>query len=173
MAKYMQDSTDIQINEVSGTDNINFTFKNGNSLQQEINNINTNIGNLNDLQTTDKTNLVGAINSVVESGNVGTKKYIKYADGTMICSNTVNYSNISITTTWGSFFESGILSLGGNYPVAFVDEPDLIVTSHYPNFVEKYGNASSTDPGTFYATKPRSATGENVKVSYIAIGRWK
>ena len=27
MAKYMQDSTDIQINEVSGTDNINFTLK--------------------------------------------------------------------------------------------------------------------------------------------------
>ena len=27
MAKYMQDSADIQINEVSGTDNINFTLK--------------------------------------------------------------------------------------------------------------------------------------------------
>lgn len=32
MAKYMQDSTDIQINEVSGTDNINFTLKQNNSL---------------------------------------------------------------------------------------------------------------------------------------------
>lgn len=32
MAKYMQDSADIQINEVSGTDNINFTLKRNNSL---------------------------------------------------------------------------------------------------------------------------------------------
>lgn len=32
MAKYMQDSTDIQINEISGTDNINFTLKQNNSL---------------------------------------------------------------------------------------------------------------------------------------------
>lgn len=32
MAKYMQDSTDIQINEVSGTNNINFTLKQNNSL---------------------------------------------------------------------------------------------------------------------------------------------
>lgn len=32
MAKYMQDSADIQINEVSGTDNINFTLKQNNSL---------------------------------------------------------------------------------------------------------------------------------------------
>lgn len=32
MAKYMQDSANIQINEVSGTDNINFTLKQNNSL---------------------------------------------------------------------------------------------------------------------------------------------
>lgn len=64
MAKYMQDSTDIQINEISGTDNINFSFKNGNSLQQEINNINTKIGNLDNLETLVTDNLVDAINEV-------------------------------------------------------------------------------------------------------------
>lgn len=50
MAKYMQDSTDIQINEVSGTDNINFTFKSGNSID-------TKIGDLAQLETTDKCEL--------------------------------------------------------------------------------------------------------------------
>lgn len=64
MAKYMQDSTDIQINEVSGTDNINFSFKSGNSLQQEINNINTKIGNLDNLETTNKDSIINAINEV-------------------------------------------------------------------------------------------------------------
>lgn len=144
-----------------------------NKIEQGIYEAHNNIGDLSNLTTPVASSLVGAINSIIESGNVGTKKYIKYADGTMICSNTIYYSNISITTTWGSFFESSSLSLGGDYPVPFVDEPDLIVTSHYPNFVEKYGDASSTNPGTFYATKPRSATGETVKVSYMAIGKWK
>ena len=57
MAKYMQDSTDIQINEISGTDNINFSFKSGNSID-------TKIGDLTQLNTTNKSNLVGAINEV-------------------------------------------------------------------------------------------------------------
>lgn len=57
MARYMQNSTDIQINEVSGTDNINFSFKSGNSID-------TKIGDLTQLNTTNKSNLVGAINEV-------------------------------------------------------------------------------------------------------------
>ena len=57
MAKYMQDSTDIQINEISGTDNINFSFKSGNSID-------TKIGDLTQLNTTNKSNVVNAINEV-------------------------------------------------------------------------------------------------------------
>lgn len=61
MAKYMQDSTDIQINEVSGTDNINFSFKSGNSID-------TKIGDLTQLTTDDKSSLVNAINEI-NTGN--------------------------------------------------------------------------------------------------------
>lgn len=60
MAKYMQDSTDIQINEISGTNNINFSFKSGNSID-------TKIGDLTQLNTTNKSNLVGAINDVKQN----------------------------------------------------------------------------------------------------------
>ena len=76
MAKYMQDSTDIQINEVSGTDNINFSFKSGNSLSQEINNINTKIGDLRQLNTTNKSNLVSAINEVNNKFNYSTSEQV-------------------------------------------------------------------------------------------------
>lgn len=110
-------------------------------------------------------------NPIIDSGSDINGTYVKYFDGTMICSNTVTYQNVAITNTWGSFYESSQLSLG-NYPVAFIQEPDLSLTSHYPNFVQKYGDASATSPGTFYASKPKSGT-ETVKVSYIAIGRWK
>lgn len=36
MAKYLQNSNDIEVNEISGTDNINFTFASGNSLATAI-----------------------------------------------------------------------------------------------------------------------------------------
>lgn len=69
MAKYMQDSTDIQINEVSGTDNINFTFKSGNSIDIKI-------GDLEQLETTDKSNLVSAINEVNNKFNYSTEEQV-------------------------------------------------------------------------------------------------
>lgn len=111
--------------------------------------------------------------TIYDSGSNSNGSWIRFNNGTMICSNTVQYANIAITTVWGSFYESSKLSLGGNYPVPFIEEPDLVVTSHYPNLVEKYGDANAITPGTFYAAKPKSTTGETVKVSYIAIGNWK
>lgn len=69
MARYMQDSTDIQINEVSGTDNINFTFKSGNSIDKKI-------GDLAQLETTDKSNLVSAINEVNNKFNYSTEEQV-------------------------------------------------------------------------------------------------
>lgn len=69
MAKYMQDSTDIQINEISGTDNINFSFKSGNSIDIKI-------GDLAQLETTDKSNLVSAINEVNNKFNYSTEEQV-------------------------------------------------------------------------------------------------
>ena len=39
MAKYLVDSSDIEIEEVSGTENIRFNFVSGNSLETKINNL--------------------------------------------------------------------------------------------------------------------------------------
>ncbi len=86
MAKYMQDSTDIQINEVSGTDNINFTFKSGNSID-------TKIGDLAQLETTDKSNIVGAINEARLEKYSTTEQVIgKWLDNKPIYRKVVQYS---------------------------------------------------------------------------------
>lgn len=140
---------------------------------------NNSIGNLSNLNTTDKDTLVNAVNeintklgNIIESGSNENGNYIKYTDGTMICYNTVSYENVPITSTWGVFYESTLLSLG-DYAKPFTSAPTLVLTSYFPNFIEKYGNDSETSPGGFYACKPKSASGENVKVSYLAIGKWK
>ena len=116
--------------------------------------------------------LKNTLDKIVESETNTNGTYIKYADGTMICYNTVSHENVSITSTWGSFYESALLSLG-DYAKPFTSVPTLVLTSHLPNFIEKYGNDSKTSPGGFYACKPKSTSSENVRVSYIAIGKWK
>lgn len=60
MAKYLIDSTDIEIEEVSGTENLKFNFASGNSVEQMI-------GDLSNLSTTSKSNVVNAINEVNNS----------------------------------------------------------------------------------------------------------
>lgn len=57
MVKYLIDSTDIEIEEVSGTENLKFNLAGGNSVEQMI-------GDLSNLNTTDQTNIVNAINEV-------------------------------------------------------------------------------------------------------------
>lgn len=60
MAKYLTDSTDIEIEEVSGTENLRFNLASGNAVEQMI-------GDLSNLTTTDQTNVVNAINEVNNS----------------------------------------------------------------------------------------------------------
>lgn len=116
--------------------------------------------------------LKNTLDKIVESGTNTNGTYVKYSNGTMICYNTVSHENVSITSAWGVFYESTLLSLG-DYAKPFTSVPTLVLTSHFPNFVEKYANDSETSPGGFYACKPKSASSEIVRVSYIAIGKWK
>ena len=89
MAKYLQNSSDISIEEVSGTENIQFNFTNNNSLSQKI-------GDLANLETTETNNLVGAINSLVPT--------ILYNNSTGSTSSiTLNdsYTNYKYIEIWG------------------------------------------------------------------------
>lgn len=177
MAKYMQDSTDIQINEVSGTDNINFSFKSGNSLSQEINNINTKIGNLDNLETPTTNNLVGAINSIVESGSNANGSYIKFADGTMII--TQKYTDTKNTTvTMGTLKRVGIKA-PPNFPIQFISVPNVFITLHHcwlgwlMGCEETPTTSNATGGGLIPVASVEAITLENVEVNILAIGKWR
>ena len=174
MAKYMQDSTDIQINEISGTDNINFSFKSGNSLSQEINNINTKIGDLTQLNTTNKSNLVGAINSVVESGSNTNGEYIKYSDGTMICTKKVNFVGLQFTTAWGNVYETPPIELG-DYAQEFVDIPLMFITAATSSAVAEGVDNTKTSFGkvTFYRPIRTDYADYRYNFYLMAIGKWR
>ena len=172
MAKYMQDSTDIQINEVSGTDNINFSFKSGNSLSQEINNINTKIGNLDNLETPTTNNLVGAINSIVESGSNANGDYIKYSDGTMICWKTYSFTAI-FDTAWGPVYECPEQNFGATAQT-FISVPTIFGNNGNGAHAILEGIRETTvnSFGKCILFRPVSG-GANVSINLLAIGRWR
>jgi hypothetical protein len=174
MAKYMQDSTDIQINEVSGTDNINFSFKSGNSLSQEINNINTKIGNLDNLETPTTNNLVGAINSIVESGSNANGDYIKYSDGTMICTKKVSFVGLQFTIAWGNVYETPPVELG-DYAQEFVDIPLMFITAATSSAVAEGVGNTKTGFGkvTFYRPIRTDYADYRYNFYLMAIGKWR
>jgi hypothetical protein len=170
MARYMQNSADIQINEVSGTDNINFSFKSGNSID-------TKIGDLTQLNTTNKNNLVGAINSVVESGTNSNGNWIKYADGTMII--TQKYTDTKNTiVTMGTLKRVG-LAAPPNFPIQFISVPNVFITLHHCWLgwlmgCEETPTTSNATGGVLIPVASAEArTLENVEVNILAIGKWR
>ena len=142
-----------------------------NEIKSVVNNNANNIGDLSNLTTPTPTNLVGAINSIVESGSNTNGSYVKCSDGTMICYKNLHFDNVAMTAQWGSFYESSSLD-AGDYAMAFISTPRIFMFSLSPNFVEKYHDESATSWGHFYACKPKSAT-ESLNIDCLAIGKWK
>ena len=169
MAKYMQNSTDIQINEVSGTDNINFSFKSGNSID-------TKIGDLAQLNTTNKSNLVGAINStIIETGTNNNGTYIKYADGTMICTKKIT-GQAKITSTWGNLYDTGDNPLDlGDWAIPFIDVPIVSISFYGANGQWVEGFQTSTTKEKVGKISIASATSKTANSFYniIGIGKWR
>lgn len=140
------------------------------------------VGELSNLNTSEKTNLVGAVNEVnsalstiIESGSNSNGNWIKYSDGTMMCYKREIFSGIAVQNSWGNMLESTKLDLG-NFPQEFVGNyPNFFIMPWQAFFVERAYSASLTSWGSFYAVRPGSAgtSSMDVTVSCFAIGRWK
>ena len=117
---------------------------------------------------------------VVESGSNANGSYIKFADGTMICTGRKNFANVTITTAWGSVFSSGVFNLSfDDFPVAFISAPQVTWTpglsassSDYWIMSQNTFQATATNPGRCQLLRGTSNT-INLSLAYTAIGRWK
>lgn len=113
------------------------------------------------------------INGIVESGSNSNGNYIKYADGTLICSKTITHS-VSITTAWSGLYE-GSFDLG-NSPYAFVNNTYIISATPQDGsgvLVEQAGlSRTTTSFGSATLVRPNSTTA-TPKLDIIAIGKWK
>ena len=139
-----------------------------NEIKNVVNANDNNVGDLADLKTTDVSSVVNAINElIIESGN----NYIKFSNGTLICwgetsafnitssSQTNNDITLPVAYKDSSFKVICSVSLGGAYWAS------IVATMGYP-----LSNSSIRVMGANYMA---GQTIENIKISYITIGKWK
>ena len=142
-----------------------------NQIKTGVNTNESNIGDLSNLTTPVTTNIVGAINSVVESGT----GYVKYADGTMICFYTQDITT-SVSNAWGStLYISNALTLD-NFAQTFLTTPCIQINVTGGNssaFVVNATASSTTNPGKIHLSRPQTDTSKLYKINVYAIGRWK
>lgn len=128
-----------------------------------------NATNLNQLQT----NIENAINGVVESGSNDNGSWIKYSDGTMICTKQVT-ANVDFSTPSGSLYEGNMKI--GNYSQTFIGSPKVFVTQRASGefLIEGFGSGFGAGSwGTLWLYSTTSKTNISCFVDVMAIGKWK
>ena len=123
-------------------------------------------------QDTSGLNLAGAI---IGGNRGGDNFYIKYSNGILICCKRVSFSNLSVSSTWGSLYEHGESINLGNWPYAFAYAPatSITVQSQSGLLVEGHQGVSTSSAGTVWISRPTTSTGVSGYISVIGIGKWK
>lgn len=118
-----------------------------------------------------------AISNIIESGTNQYGNWIKYSDGTMICTRTIPMT-ISCNNQWGSLYY-GTNTDPWNFPQSFIAPPIMsikcIKTGSGSFFAGEY---TGLEIGNSYfknidIIRPNSYNNIKVSVHCIAIGRWK
>ena len=112
------------------------------------------------------------------SGSNANGNWIKFDDGTMICTSARRFENVAVTATWGSLYDSPNLGLG-SLPAEFINIPRVFITCHNITgqtsnacFIEWITGTTTSLWGSTAVARPTSGTA-NLAFSLLAIGRWK
>lgn len=112
------------------------------------------------------------------SGSNSNGNWIKFEDGTMICSFTQTIK-LNVTSSWGSLYMDTFTV--HNYPQEFIDVPNTsvtLLTDVWGGWLGINGDSGDTMPsktnvGTLAILRPTAAYYAVYKVNVIAIGKWK
>ena len=107
------------------------------------------------------------------SGSNENGSWIKFPDGTMICWGVKSYGSLSFSSSWGSVYETARFELG-NFSQSFAEVPVVTLQCYsgatcWPESI----NPTVNSLGQTWLMRPSSGTYDNIKLFYIAIGRWK
>ena len=105
------------------------------------------------------------INGIIESGSNTNGNYIKYADGTMICTKTI--SGTLGGTAWGNIYYSDhtIGSWAETFTTLYYVNANVVPNQYWCN-----ANGSNFEYVRVFRPNNGTTTGD---IRLIAIGRWK
>lgn len=123
---------------------------------------------------------------IVESEENGNSAYVKFADGTMICTGKMNERNVSFEFSVGSGLYRCQLRQFSNFLKSFIGDVNDVkvsieinnISEEVPCWICRYGSGTGmykpnlNNAGKFSIIKPSSANSD-ILVSYIAVGKWK
>ena len=111
---------------------------------------------------------------VSEQGTSGVWTYRKWNSGFAECWGYHTISGVNISTAWGSWFASSVITLP-SFPFTFSGSPDVHVSweSDYSAIIDGVGKRESTKAGQVYLYRPIAQTSVNGRFSIYAYGRWK
>lgn len=117
--------------------------------------------------------VAGIIESAESSSSGRYTRYMKFADGSLICMVEVTYTG-TISTQSGSMYYGSQINLG-NWPVSFTNVPyiSLSVRSGTDSFAANVSGTSNSSAGSTYLWSNVSKASQTYTVDVIAIGRWK
>ena len=153
------------------------------NLQNQINNLNNlvnendaKVGELNDLNTNDKSSIVNAINEIgtdyiIDSGSNANGYYEKYASGTLKQWGTATVTD-ELKTAHGQLYRTASEQII-NYPIPFIGEMPVLNLTAQAALNIAYIATIGLDKSSFY---PITTTSTNANTRYVhwnAIGKWK
>lgn len=111
--------------------------------------------------------------SIVESGTNVNGKYIKFKDGTMICTKKVTFNSVSVNQSAGSLYHSSALNLG-NFAQAFEETPIIHCTlgGGYSGWLTEIQNTTASAVGGVEIFRAGSGTNLSYTVNIVAYGTY-
>lgn len=117
---------------------------------------------------------------IIERGSNDNGSWVKYADGTMVCSYT-QVVTVNIDSSWGGLYQ-GVVDLQ-DYSQEFIEVSDVSISlltnsSKWGGWLGVAGKSadiepSNTNPGSVSILRPTTGASAKYKISVIAIGKWK
>lgn len=109
------------------------------------------------------------------SGSNENGNWIKFPDGTMICTKKVKFTNVVINTVWGSVYETARKISFGDYAQEFIEIPNVSITlaDGATCFCETFSERTKKSIGNTWLWKPAVEANGTMTFDVIAIGRWK
>lgn len=126
----------------------------------------------------DTSNIIGTVSesggiptgAIIETGSNANGRYIKYADGTMICHGLFSLGTCAVTTTTGSsFYTASTNTL--TYAAGFIAAPTVTANCQNASTIWVTRIIPSTSTADIRLVSSTS-TSTSISVLYTAIGRW-